>query len=234
MADTPKPSFSPEVLTHSVWDAIKDIPGVHELYRNPLQSLGERVHIERYGPVRLDAQQAQEESLSLLEAVLQQTPVGLAIAAGPTMQLRHVNEAALELLGAKGAEEPIGLTLADVARLRPWEHLDPDGSPAAVETLPLVRAVKGVAAEPREYRIRRRDGSEIWALTGASPVYDRSGRQVAAVLTVMDITDTKGAEQAIRQSEQRLRDILDQGATAVSLIPCNLSLIHISEPTRPY
>jgi len=116
------------------------------------------------------------------------------------MQLRHVNEAALELLGAKGAEEPIGLTLADVARLRPWEHLDPDGSPAAVETLPLVRAVKGVAAEPREYRIRRRDGSEIWALTGASPVYDRSGRQVAAVLTVMDITDTKGAEQAIRQS----------------------------------
>jgi uncharacterized alkaline shock family protein YloU len=54
VADTPKPSFSPEVLTRSVWDAVKDIPGVHELYRNPLQTLGERVHIERYGPVRLD------------------------------------------------------------------------------------------------------------------------------------------------------------------------------------
>jgi len=189
---------------------------------------------------RKHAQQAQEESLSLLEAVLQQTPVGLAIAAGPTMQLRHVNEAALELLGAKGAEEPIGLTLADVARLRPWEHLDPDGSPAAVETLPLVRAVKGVAAEPREYRIRRRDGSEIWALTGASPVYDRSGRQVAAVLTVMDITDTKGAEQAIRQSEQRLRDILDAltagvlasdpGGTITYINPAGAALLGLRAP----
>lgn len=54
MADTPKPSFSPEVLTQSVWDAVKDIPGVHDLYRNPLQALGERVHLERHGPVRLD------------------------------------------------------------------------------------------------------------------------------------------------------------------------------------
>ena len=54
MSDMPKPSISGEVLTSSVWDAVKDIPGVHDLYRNPLQSLGERVHIDRRGPVRLE------------------------------------------------------------------------------------------------------------------------------------------------------------------------------------
>ena len=70
MADTPKPSFSPEVLTRSVWDAVKDIPGVHELYRNPLQSLGERVHIERYGPVRLE----EDDDGRLLEIHLVATP----------------------------------------------------------------------------------------------------------------------------------------------------------------
>ena len=48
------PSFSAAVITSSVWDAIKDIPGVSDLYRNPLQSLGERVHMERRGPVRLE------------------------------------------------------------------------------------------------------------------------------------------------------------------------------------
>ena len=48
------PSISADVLTGSVWDAIKDIPGVHDLYRNPLQSLGERVHLEWRGPVRLE------------------------------------------------------------------------------------------------------------------------------------------------------------------------------------
>lgn len=48
------PSFSADVITGSVWDAIKDIPGVSDLYRNPLQSLGERVHVEWRGPVRLE------------------------------------------------------------------------------------------------------------------------------------------------------------------------------------
>ena len=70
MADTPKPSFSPEVLTRSVWDAVKDIPGVCELYRNPLQSLGKRVHIERYGPVRLD----EDDDGYLLEVHIVATP----------------------------------------------------------------------------------------------------------------------------------------------------------------
>jgi uncharacterized alkaline shock family protein YloU len=48
------PSISAEVVTGAVWDAIREIPGVSDLYRNPLQSFGERVHLERHGPVRLD------------------------------------------------------------------------------------------------------------------------------------------------------------------------------------
>jgi uncharacterized alkaline shock family protein YloU len=48
------PSFSADVITSSVWDAIRDIPGVRDLHRNPLQALGERVHREWRGPVRLD------------------------------------------------------------------------------------------------------------------------------------------------------------------------------------
>jgi uncharacterized alkaline shock family protein YloU len=51
--ERPGPSFSAEVITSTVWDAIKGIPGVADLYRNPLQTLGERVHMERHGPVRL-------------------------------------------------------------------------------------------------------------------------------------------------------------------------------------
>jgi hypothetical protein len=36
-----------------VWDAVKELPGVRDLYRKPLQSLGEKVRLERHGPVRL-------------------------------------------------------------------------------------------------------------------------------------------------------------------------------------
>ncbi len=60
VSDDPHSSFSTEVITSYVWDAIKEIPGVADLHRNPLQSLSEKVHIERGGPVRLDEQDGRE------------------------------------------------------------------------------------------------------------------------------------------------------------------------------
>jgi len=48
------PSISPDVVTSAVWDGVKEVPGVLDFYRTPLQSLGEKVRLERHGPVRLD------------------------------------------------------------------------------------------------------------------------------------------------------------------------------------
>lgn len=55
--------ISPEDLTAAVWDVVKDIPGIVDLHRNPLQALGERVRLEWHGPVRL----AGEEATPVLE-----------------------------------------------------------------------------------------------------------------------------------------------------------------------
>ncbi len=63
MSETPGPSIAPEVVTSAVWDAVKAIPGVADLHRNPLQALGERVRLERHGPVRLE----HDDEGSLLE-----------------------------------------------------------------------------------------------------------------------------------------------------------------------
>jgi uncharacterized alkaline shock family protein YloU len=54
MPDQPNPSYTPEVIASSVWEAIKDVPGLADLHRTPLHSLGEKVHIERLNAVRLD------------------------------------------------------------------------------------------------------------------------------------------------------------------------------------
>jgi uncharacterized alkaline shock family protein YloU len=54
VADESVQSYAPDVLTTYVWDAIKEIPGIADLYRSPLQALGEKVHLERSRPVRLD------------------------------------------------------------------------------------------------------------------------------------------------------------------------------------
>lgn len=58
MTDQPDNTYSPEVVASYVWDAIKDLPGIADLYRNPLQAFGEKVHLERRGPVRLEQNEA--------------------------------------------------------------------------------------------------------------------------------------------------------------------------------
>lgn len=54
MADESPQSYAPDVVTTYVWDAIKEIPGVADLHRNPLQALSEKVRLERLRPVRLE------------------------------------------------------------------------------------------------------------------------------------------------------------------------------------
>jgi uncharacterized alkaline shock family protein YloU len=80
--DRPPSSLSAEVVTSAVWDAIAQIPGVADLYRNPLQSLGERVHLERHGPVRLtdDADGPLLEVHIVLESGASVSGVGEAVA----------------------------------------------------------------------------------------------------------------------------------------------------------
>ena len=59
MADESAQSYAPDVVTTYVWDAIKEIPGVADLHRSPLQALGEKVHLERLRPVRLEEHEGQ-------------------------------------------------------------------------------------------------------------------------------------------------------------------------------
>jgi uncharacterized alkaline shock family protein YloU len=54
MPDQPSPSYTPEVIASSVWEAIKDVPGLADLHRTPLHALSGKVGIDRLQPVRLD------------------------------------------------------------------------------------------------------------------------------------------------------------------------------------
>lgn len=70
MTDQANADYSPEVVTSYVWDAIKSLPGVADLRRTPLQTLGERVHMERGGPARLST----DDGRSTLDVHIAITP----------------------------------------------------------------------------------------------------------------------------------------------------------------
>ena len=51
------------------------------------------------------------------------------------------------------------------------------------------------AAEQVEYRLRRKDGAEGWALIANSPLFDASGQYLRALAMVTDIIERRRAEQ---------------------------------------
>ncbi len=60
-----------------------------------------------------------------------------------------------------------------------------------------------------EYRLRRRDGVYCWAIDAASPWFGENGEFKGYIGSVIDISDRKQAEEALRISEERYRTLFE-------------------------
>ncbi len=68
-----------------------------------------------------------------------------------------------------------------------------------------------------EYRIRRPDGTVRWVL-GQATAFDAAGRSPGGYLaTLTDITDRVRAEQALRESETRFRNLIERNPEAIAI-----------------
>jgi PAS domain S-box-containing protein len=65
------------------------------------------------------------------------------------------------------------------------------------------------------FPLRRHDGAYRWFLARAVPIKDTDGRILRWLGAHTDITDGRNAEQAVRESEAKLRRIVDSGIVGV-------------------
>ena len=85
-----------------------------------------------------------------------------------------------------------------------------DGTPFPLEEMPLNRAVQaGETTTGAEVCLCQDDGSKTFLLIAASPIRDESGHITSAVEIVQDITDLKQMTQAMRESENTSRVLMD-------------------------
>jgi PAS domain S-box-containing protein len=97
-----------------------------------------------------------------------------------------------------------------------WHRMVHEDDQAAV-TEQARRVLNGEGAPPLEHRIRHRNSSIRWVRNTPVPRLDEAGNVVAYDGLISDITARKLAEQALRESEEKYRKLVEGSTDAIFL-----------------
>jgi PAS domain S-box-containing protein len=130
----------------------------------------------------------------------------------------RVNRPLCEIVGYS-ERELLDLTFQDVTHP---DDLDRD----------LQQVGRLLQGETRAYQLEKRylhkDGHVVWIRLSASLVRDGEGAPLYFISQIEDITRRKQAEEALRQSEHRLRTIVDTEPECVKVLDMDGSLLEIN------
>src|SRR6266446_4535149 len=126
-----------------------------------------------------------------VEGIFQTSPDGEFIAANPALA---------RMLGFESPEELIR-ERTDIGRTH---YVESERRAEFKQLLDQHDTVRGF-----EFEAYRKDGTKIWMSDNVRAVRDASGKLLYYEGTVEDITERKLAEQALRESEERYRDLVE-------------------------
>jgi PAS domain S-box-containing protein len=101
--------------------------------------------------------------------------------------------------------EMFGYTAGEMLGRTPFDFIFDEDQQAARERM---RQRQAGDILPREFRYRRKDGSELWAMISTSALHGPKGELAGLLGLLTDITRNRRAEQMLRRSEARLKRAL--------------------------
>ncbi len=144
------------------------------------------------------------EGNELVRRIFDAVPGGV-VHVGRDGRIESANQEALRILGLRH-DAP---TRRYVADFEP-ETLHEDGSPCPATDRPVTRVLAtGEPQGPTTLGVRRPDGEVHWAVFRAVPVREPDGTLAGAIVTFLDITERKRAEEALRRSEEKWRSLAE-------------------------
>jgi PAS domain S-box-containing protein len=156
---------------------------------------------------RIKAEKELANTKILLQSAFEQTPVPMVLVRAPDAGFLNVNRACVEMLGIEDEGDPRGLSLMELNQT--WQDFDPEGRRVPRTELPLALALQGVTTKNRELSVQRKDGTRRWEIVNAAPIYNEAGERIAAFAVFLDITEQKRAEEALRESEEKFRNLVE-------------------------
>lgn len=163
------------------------------------------------------------EARNTLKTILDTVPVGVVMAEADAGHITYFSPSAIKILGCEESTGPHD------PGTQPYQLLKPDGSPLPLEENPLISSLKdGVQVYNVEAIVRRKDGTEVVILISSAPIKDSGGHTQAAVANLIDVTELKRAEKALKENEQFLKNVFDGIQDGISVLDKDMNVLRVN------
>jgi len=181
---------------------MKDIPGTNSalIEEREISALKKRIkELERFKSKHIQAEKKLRESEKRYQNIVESSVEGIFRATGQG-RFSNANRAAAHMLGYESPEELIN-SMADIASQLYVNPEDRD------KTLGLL--LKHGSVKNFEVKCRHKNGNIIWGVLNMHLVKDGQGNVLYIEGTCQDITHRKQAEEKLRESEEKYRQLVD-------------------------
>jgi PAS domain S-box-containing protein len=166
---------------------------------------------------RKQTEKALRESEERYRYLVKHAPTGIFEVDFTTRKLLSANDAMCQYTG---------YTREEFLSMGPMQLLTEESLKSFMQRHARVLAGEAVP-DNVEYQIKRKNGSEFWALLNTRHSYEPDNRIIATVIA-HDITERKQVEDARRESEEKYRLIAENMADVISVLDMNLRFTYIS------
>ena len=145
------------------------------------------------------------QRLHSLQAILARAPVPIAIAHDPECQFISGNRALATLLGLK---VEANLSMTPPSGDDPPYRIQRGGKDIPARDLPMQYAISHRAPVSNEIEFLLANGRRLFVQNDVEPLYDTHGDIYGCVSVVVDVTDRKLSEMALREVDRRKDEFL--------------------------
>jgi PAS domain S-box-containing protein len=138
----------------------------------------------------------------VINTLLDTVPIGIYMVKAPSGKPIIANREAIRLFGRAPRSDMTAEGFGEIFKA----YKASTGESYPPDEMPLFRGMKGEASHVDDMVVQRSDGSRVRIEVFGTPVINREGRVVASLVSFLDITDRKEAEEMIRRLAQFPRE----------------------------